>query len=166
MRAFIQKRSVATYFVLTFGISSGVAPHVGRTSMLNGPLLVTAMARMPKALVVLRWAARLTGLLVTFGYVTIVAAEILQPHSAAPPSQLREWVGIILLSVACLAVVAAWRWELPSTALSLAALVSFVAVVGVDQPRVVAVLATPGILHLLDWLIRRLFSKTGASTET
>jgi hypothetical protein len=110
----------------------------------------------------LQWAARLSGLVVALGYVAIVLSHLLQPHSA-PPSQFREWLGIALLSTACLAGLLAWRWQLTGAMLSLAALGLFVIVIRLDQPLVIAVIATPGILYSLSWIAQRLVPTTRPS---
>ena len=78
----------------------------------------------------------------------------MQPDSG-PPTQDREWVGIVLLSAACLAGLFAWRRELLGAVLSLVALVLFVATIRINQPLVIAVIATPGVLFLLTWLGHR-----------
>ena len=104
---------------------------------------------------VLRWTARASGLVVAIAYLAIVPAHILEPH-AQPPTRSREWLGIALLSTACLTVFIAWRWPLPGGLLSLAALAAFVLVVHLQQPLVAAVIATPGMLYLLDWLVGHL----------
>lgn len=102
----------------------------------------------------LRWTARAVGLVVAIAYLTIVTGHVLEPH-ARPPTLLREWIGIALLSIACLTVFVAWRWELLGGLLSLAALGAFVLVVRLQQPLVIAVIAIPGMLYLVDWLLRR-----------
>ena len=103
---------------------------------------------------ILRWIARLSGLLIAGGYVLLVIGEFANPHSG-PPSTFVEWAGIALLTATCAGVLVAWRWELPGAVLSLASLIAFTAVVHFRHHTVHVVLAIPGILFLADWLLRR-----------
>src|SRR5437868_5864202 len=102
----------------------------------------------------LRWLARLSALVITGGFLLMVAGEMLSPHSN-PPSHLREWVGILLLASTCVGMLLAWRWELPGALLSLASLAAFTAVIAFRRHTVHIVLALPGLLFLVDWLLRR-----------
>jgi hypothetical protein len=115
-----------------------------------------------RVLTLLRWTARLSGLAVAVSYVANVIGHVLAPDSG-PPAQFREWLGIGLLSTACLSALLAWRWKLPGAVLSLAALASFVLVIHLDQPLVIAVIAMPGVLYLLDWLAQRYFPTASLS---
>lgn len=101
----------------------------------------------------LRWAPRLASLLLGGGYLMLVAGEMITPH-AAPPSNWREWTGIALCSIACLAPLAAWRWRGPGSAVSLAALAVFAAVVQFSRYDVLLVMAMPALLFLLDSALR------------
>jgi hypothetical protein len=103
-----------------------------------------------------------SGLILAIGYVVFVLSHLVQPDSG-PPTQIREWIGILLLSTACLAGLFAWRRELLGGALSLVALILFVAVIRINQPWVIAVIATPGVLFLLTWLGHRHLPRTRAS---
>ena len=66
---------------------------------------------MSVCLPLLRWAARLSALLVTGAYTLLMIGEIASPHSGGPSTFL-EWTGIALLTIAALAMLLAWRWEL------------------------------------------------------
>ncbi|SPE30425.1 membrane hypothetical protein [Candidatus Sulfopaludibacter sp. SbA6] len=105
--------------------------------------------------VVLRWLARLSGVVIAGGYTLLLAGEILHPHSG-PPSTLFEWGGLVLLTVTCIGMLIAWRWELPGAILSLACLLAFTLLVRMNRHTVIVVLAIPGILFTADWLLRRL----------
>lgn len=105
-------------------------------------------------LTALRWAPRFASLLLGGGFLLLLASELITPH-AAPPSHWREWTGIVLCSIACLAPLACWRWQLEGAALSLAALAAFTAVVQFSRYDVLLVIAMPALLFLLDWVIRR-----------
>ncbi len=105
-------------------------------------------------MVALRWLARLSALVIAGGFLLIVAGEMLSPHSN-PPSQLREWVGILLLASTCAGMLLAWRWELPGALLSLASLAAFTAFIAFRRHTVHMVLALPGLLFIADWLLSR-----------
>lgn len=109
---------------------------------------------MSVALAALRWIARLSGLLIAGGYVLLAGGELFSPQSGNSPN-LREWSGIILLTVTCAGMLLAWRWELPGAALSLASLAAFAALIRFNRYTVHFVLAIPGILSLADWMLRR-----------
>jgi hypothetical protein len=103
---------------------------------------------------VLRWLARLSGVVVAGGYVLLLAGEILSPHSG-PPSTFFEWGGLGLLTATCAGLLIAWHWELLGAILSLAGLFSFTWLVGMNRYGVVAALALPGVLFTADWLLRK-----------
>ena len=114
---------------------------------------------------VLRWVARGSGLFLAWVYLTQVLGHALQPDSGAPAA-VREWLGIALLSICCLAVVISWHWQLLGAVLSLAALLSFVIVIRFTDLLLIAALAGPGVLYLLDWLAHRPLSKPRLSSRT
>ncbi len=95
-------------------------------------------------LAALRWLARLSGLLVAGGYMLLVVGEFGHPHS---------WSNIVLMTITCAGMLMAWRWELPGAAISLAALVAFTLLIKGVHHSVIFVLAIPGILYVLDWLL-------------
>ncbi len=94
---------------------------------------------------VLRWIARLAALMITGGYLLLLIGET-GHHS---------WTGILLLTTSCLGMLLAWRWEVPGAILSLAALVAFTLLERMGHHAVLLVLATPGILFLVDGAVRR-----------
>jgi hypothetical protein len=103
---------------------------------------------------VIRWTARIASVLIAGVYLLLVFGEISSPHSG-PPTQLVEWTGIALISVACLAPLAAWRRELTGAVASLAALLLFAALIQFREHYIHAIIATPGVLFLVDWALRR-----------
>jgi hypothetical protein len=103
---------------------------------------------------VLRWTARCSGLAVAAAYIALVASHVLAPHSAGPTT-VEEWVGIALLSTACLALLVAWRWELLGGVLSLAALAAFAVVIQPPHPWILGLVVLPGVLYLADWSAHR-----------
>lgn len=109
---------------------------------------------MSLTLTILRWSARLAGLLVAAGFVTLAVGEMMSPHSASP-SHLSEWTGIILLSLTCVGMILAWKWELPGAVLSLGALAAFLCVIRMNRYGVMVAFAAPGALFLVDWTLRR-----------
>jgi hypothetical protein len=110
---------------------------------------------------VLRWVARLSGLVVAGGYVALAVGERVNPHSAGP-STLQEWAGIVLMTATCAGMVLAWRWELPGAVLSLTSLVIFTLLIRMGHHTVLFVLVTPGMLFFADWLLRRRHASTPA----
>jgi hypothetical protein len=104
----------------------------------------------------LRWTARVSGLLVAGGYAFLMVGEMAAPHSGSPSTFL-EWTGIAVLSIAALALLIAWRWELQGALVSLAALgVQTVLIPGSPTyHRVLLTMAVPGVLYSLDWFVRR-----------
>ena len=104
----------------------------------------------------LRWAARLSALLVVGGFLVLTVGDLSRPHSPGPSTFL-EWAGILLLTTACAAMLAAWRWELAGGSLSLVAISIFAVVIRGSHTvhMVLLTMAIPGALYLLDWLTRR-----------
>lgn len=109
---------------------------------------------MPKLIpFVVRWAARLSAFFITSIYLFFVIGEFYGPHSG-PPNSVREWAGIVLITLAIVGMVAAWWHELSGAVVSLGALLAFVLLIPMRQFGVIAVVAVPGILYLLDWTVR------------
>ena len=106
--------------------------------------------------VVLRWTARVSGLVVAVAYAYLTIGEMAASHSG-PPSTVLEWTGIVLLTIAAFALPFGWRWELPSALLSLAALALQAALIrgSATYHRVLLTMAVPAVLYCLDWLVRR-----------
>ena len=102
----------------------------------------------------LKWAPRLASLLVGGAYLALLAAEVWRPH-AGPPSNGREWLGIVLMSVAALAPLAAWKWQIQGALLSLTALLGFVLLVPMRRYDPMIVMALPALLFVADWALRR-----------
>ncbi|HZO53809.1 MAG TPA: hypothetical protein VFB63_13925 [Bryobacteraceae bacterium] len=75
-------------------------------------------------------------------------------HLASPPN-VREWLGIGLITVACFAPVLARRHELGASALSLVSVGGFCLLTNFSKLPIAAVLALPGGLHLLHALAER-----------
>lgn len=105
------------------------------------------------AYAVIHWAARCAALLVTGAFAVLLTGEFINPHSG-PPTEFREWAGMVLLIAAIGGMLAAWRWELPGALWSLLSLAAFVTVVGFRRYDIVGFAAIPGILYLGDWLLR------------
>jgi hypothetical protein len=110
-------------------------------------------------LFILRWFARLSGLLVGGAFFLLLFAEITNPHSG-PPSNFLEWFGIVLMIVACAAMLTAWRWELSSALFSLVAIATFGAVFhgNGNYHGVLFFMMIPGILYAADWFAHRTHS--------
>jgi hypothetical protein len=134
-----------------------MAPLVGMRWLggASGDMMaVEVVVTNPMALNGLRWLARLAGVALAGMYLFMISAEILHPHSG-PPSHWKEWVGIGLLSLACLAPLVAWKWEFEGAVLSLAALAAFVAMVRFRDFGVPAMISVPALLFLADYGLRR-----------
>jgi hypothetical protein len=102
----------------------------------------------------IRWAARIASVLIAGVYLLLAFGELSAPHSG-PPTQLIEWTGIALISIACLAPLAAWRRELAGAVASLGALLLFAALIRFREYYIHAIIAIPGLLFLADWALRR-----------
>lgn len=104
---------------------------------------------------ILRWTARASGLLIAGAYAYLMIGEMATPHSGSPSTFL-EWAGIALLTAAVIAMVLAWRWELPAAIFSLAALGVHAAIIHGSQTyhRVLLTMAVPGVLYCVDWFVR------------
>src|ERR1035441_30935 len=64
-----------------------------------------------------------------------------------------EGTGIALLSATCAGMLVAWRWELTGAVVSLVSLIGFTLLIRVNNHSITAVLAVPGILYILDWVL-------------
>ena len=100
-----------------------------------------------------RWMARCAAILIAGAFLFLVSGEVFHPHSG-PPTQAREWAGIVLFPAAIVAALLAWKWELPGALASLAALAVFVPTVRMRNYGIVALFALPGILFVVDWVVR------------
>lgn len=107
-------------------------------------------------LFLLRWSARMAGLLIAGFFVFMAMGEMASPH-AGPAPTLFELRGIALLATAALALLAAWRWELAGALVSLGALAVDAVTIRGSRTFHLALLsmAIPGILYCADWLARR-----------
>jgi hypothetical protein len=103
---------------------------------------------------VVHWLARLSGLLIAGFFVFFAIGEFTTPHSGPSPTFL-EGTGIARLTATCAGMLVAWRWELMGAALSLVSLIGFTLLIRVNNYSVTVVLAVPGILYILDWILRR-----------
>ena len=110
---------------------------------------------------IVRWAARLTALLLALGFFAIAIGE---PWGPLSDIHFREWVGMIFLLVAILGMLLAWKWEFPSALLSLFALAAFVAVTHMNRYGIILIAMIPDFLFLLDWKLRRLHSAGARAT--
>ena len=105
-----------------------------------------------KQIATLRWIARFSALAVTGGFFFLFAGEIFEPHAAAPASPV-EWFAIACLAMVILGMLVAWRWELAGALVSLCSLGGFVLFVhGSHGP--IYLMAIPGLLFLVDWILR------------
>ena len=104
---------------------------------------------------IVRWAARGTALLIAAVFLAFVIGE---SGGSLRFIQFRDWVGMVLLFGAVAGMLLAWKWEFPSALISLFALGAFAAVVHMRNFDVLVIAATPGILFLLDWKLRRFHS--------
>jgi hypothetical protein len=100
---------------------------------------------------VARWTARTAAVLLAVGFVAFALGEPEGPLDIITP---REWAGMALLFAAIMAMLLAWKWELPAALLSLFALGAFAGVVHMRQYTVLIVAAVPNLLFLLDWKLR------------
>jgi phosphoglycerol transferase MdoB-like AlkP superfamily enzyme len=104
---------------------------------------------------VVRWTARVTAVAIAVVFFMFVLGESRGSLRSISP---RDWAGMLFLFGAIAAMVLAWKWELPAALISLFALGAFAAVVHINRYGVLAILAIPNVLFLLDWTLRRLHS--------
>lgn len=105
-------------------------------------------------LLVLRWTARISTILVVAFSVLLLLSEILSPHSG-PPTRFIEWAGIGLLVTSVAALIYAWNHELTGSLISLLAISAFVAMFGLYSPVVLIPIVVPAALFLLDAALSR-----------
>lgn len=103
---------------------------------------------------VVRWTAWVTAVAVAVIFLIFVLGE---PRGSLRFSP-RDWAGMMFLFGAIAAMVLAWKWEFPAALISLFALGAFATVVHINRYDVLAILAIPNVLFLLDWTLRRLHS--------
>ena len=104
--------------------------------------------------VVVRWLARLSGLLIAGLYMFFAIGEFMTPHSGPSPTFV-EGTGIALLTATCAGMLVAWRWELTGAIVSLVSLIGFTLLIRANNHVVTVVLAVPGILYILDRVLHR-----------
>lgn len=109
-----------------------------------------------------RWTARITAVTIAVLFLTFALGE---PSGSLRSIHPREWVGMVFLFGAIVAMVLAWKWEFPAALISLFALGVFAAVVHMRRYDVLIIAAIPNLLYLVDWKLRRdhpaLISKAG-----
>jgi hypothetical protein len=98
------------------------------------------------------WTARVTTVTIAALFLAFVLGE---PFGSVRNIHAREWVGMVLLFGAIVAMVLAWKWEFPAALISLLALGAFAAVVHARRYDVLILAAIPNVLYLLDWKLRR-----------
>lgn len=109
----------------------------------------------PKLYSIVRWTARVTAVFIATVFLAFVFGE---PRGPLPAIHSREGIGMVLLFGAITAMLLAWKWEFPAALISIFALGAFAAVVHINRYGVLAILAIPNVLFLLDWTLRRFHS--------
>jgi len=99
-----------------------------------------------------RWTARIAAIGVAAAFLFFVLGEPLEPLRGIQP---QDWMGMVLLFGAIVAMLLAWKWEFPAALISLFAIGAFASVVGMRRFDVLIILAVPNLLFLLDWKLRR-----------
>lgn len=102
---------------------------------------------------ILRWTARVAALLIAAIFFAFLVAE---PRGSLGAIGGWDWLGLALLFVCILAMLVAWKWELPAALVSLLALGTFAALVHMNHYDVLFIAAIPSLLFLADWKLRRL----------
>lgn len=109
-----------------------------------------------------RWTARIMAVTIAVLFLTFALGE---PSGSLRSIHPRDWVGMVFLCGAVVAMILAWKWEFPAALISMFALAAFAAVVHMNRYDVLIVAAIPNLLYLLDWKLRRhhpaLISKAG-----
>jgi uncharacterized membrane protein len=102
---------------------------------------------------IFRWVARGLAVVLTLVFVIFVLAE---PLETFREMHFRETAGMLFLLLAIVAMMLAWRWELPGALIALFALGAFAALSHVNRYHMLAVGASPSMLYLVDWKLRHL----------
>ncbi len=106
---------------------------------------------LPAVEVIVRWAGRVTAVLIAATFMVFVAGE---PPGSLMGIQTREWVGMALLFCAIVAMLVGLKWQFPAALISLFALAAFAAVVHMQRYDVLVIAAIPNFLFLIDWKLR------------
>src|SRR5581483_6732618 len=106
-----------------------------------------------KLLLVIRWMARSSAILLAGTLLVFAIGEIVTPHSG-PPTLIREWIGLALTGFWLIGMLLGLRWELLGGLISLCSLIAFVCVINVSGYGVIFIAAIPAMLFLLDWALR------------
>jgi len=119
---------------------------------------MNSLGHTPRFLAILRWVARIWGLL-TFLAVVMVAIGP-DSQAAAYPTPLIEWILLALYPLAALGLLLAWRWELPGGLLAVICMLveiigfqlvkgGYPSLLGYAVPLVL--FALPGLLFIVCW---------------
>lgn len=105
--------------------------------------------------VLCRWIARLSGAFLVMAIVSIAIGEGM-PNPFTQPLDVQT--GFLSLAIWMAGILAAWRWELGGSIVSLAGWLTFV-VVAIHSPRgmtwFIALMALPGLLYIASAVLRR-----------
>jgi hypothetical protein len=107
----------------------------------------------------IRWIAKVWSIASVGLILLIFIGEALQPTAPLPTSQ--EWVGLLLFPFGvCLGIIVAWRREGLGGGITVGSLLAFYAWLRVVSGRFpggpyFALIAAPGILFLVSWLLSR-----------
>ena len=113
-----------------------------------------------RGIVIIRWIARVWSIASIGFTLLILIGELVYPH-AAPPATFRDWVGLLFFPFGvCLGMIVAWRREGLGGGITVGSLLAFYAALRVMDGRFprgpyFVLLAAPGILFLVCWLLSR-----------
>jgi hypothetical protein len=106
-----------------------------------------------------RWIAKVWGIASVGLVLFILIGEAFHPTAPLPTSQ--EWLGLFFFPLGvCLGIIVAWRWEGLGGGITLGSLLAFYAWLRVVRGRLpggpyFTLIAAPGILFLVSWLLSR-----------
>ena len=109
-------------------------------------------------IVTIRWIARVWSIASIGFALLILIGELIYPQ-APPPATLRDWVGLFFFPFGvCMGMIAAWRREGVGGGITVGSLLAFYAALRVMDGRFprgpyFALLAAPGVLFLVCWLL-------------
>ena len=115
---------------------------------------------------VIRWIARVWSMASVGLVLLIVVGELIYPH--APPPTFRDLVGMFFFPFGvCVGMIVAWRWEGLGGGITVGSLLAFYVALRVINGRFprgpwFALIAAPGILFLICWLLSRGTRKAAA----
>ena len=108
-----------------------------------------------RTVAILRWIARITGLVFAVFWLLMFIGETLSSTEGANPIAIRDLIGLIAVFFYLIGLIIAWKWE----GLGGIAAIVFVVVFALAMPDapipIYVIISMPGILFIACWLMSR-----------